>query len=442
MPLRFLANREGLDGGTFDPAAMGDGTGNGICPQREAPDPIGENSLRFQAAQDLKAEEELSFSGERRAAGVDVIGGASATREDEIPRAQGSVDQQLSEAFEMFHEKQFNPFSSTVKGRRFGIRPLVLTLGACWALAGCDPVTAPEVDPPFALNGEIRVDVQQSISGEQGNLSAILLWQSDGRWVISERISYRGTGAEAFIRASRGNPGDLAAEYRSLISQLNNTEGLRLFGEVDPNLNPLCSPPRSRVSVTLADRFRGEVRQWTRCADGSLFTMTPGSAGPDPAAARVITAAQLVRFFTLGELAASVHFGSLPFSTLAIGPDLPSRPPGPRVFSSPDGQPPTEWNGFWTENFGSESPPPVIDWSRDVVLLAAVGLRREAGHSVRIRRILPLATHTQIDWVDEIPGDFCSPARRDRFPYHLVVAPKPPSPLRFADADPIRVPCG
>jgi len=330
----------------------------------------------------------------------------------------------------------------TVKGRGWR-RTTTAILGATlFAVISCEPATGPEVDPPFAFVGEMRVDVQQPIAGEQGGVSAILLWQSDGRWALSEGISYRGAGGEEVVQVSRGNPGDLAAEYRSLVQQLNLSQGLRLIDTVDPTLNPLCSPPRSRVSVTLADRFRGQVLQWTRCADGSLFTMTPAGAGPDPGAARVITAAQLIRFFTLGEKASSVFIGSLPFSTLALRSDSRTRVAQSRLFQSTNGEPPADWKSFWEAEFGAETPVPSIDWDRDIVLLATAGMKREAGHAIRIRRILPLANLTQIEWVDEIPGDFCSPARRERYPFHLVLAPKPPSPIQFAEPIAMRVPCG
>lgn len=396
-------------------------------------------------AQHLQPQKELALGGKGGTTSVDVVGGARAAGQDEFSHFQGPLHEELSETMSVFHPKEIRPFASGVKGVRGSCPSSLLVLGLLILapfLAGCEGDTTVLPSPRFGQMGEIRVDVQLPISGESGRLDGILVWRSDGRWILAERLSYQGREGDQTLVSSRGNPGELAQEYASLIIQLNETPGLRLLGEVDPALNPECTLPRSRVILTIADEVLGEVIQWTRCADGSLFTLTPGGAGPDPAAARVITAAQLVRFFTLGDAASSAFQGTVPFGSLDVGDDSPAQPDGPMAFVSSDGQIPAEWEAFWMEHMPGAISTPEVDWDREMILLAAVGRREEAGHRVRARRVLPLGTATQVEIVEEVPGDFCSPAARTRHPFHIVVAPRGPLPILFPDPVQVRVPCG
>ncbi len=344
----------------------------------------------------------------------------------------------------VFHSQEISPVASPVKGppRTRRVRVPFLLAALALLMGGCDGETTVVPAPRFGQVGEIRVDVQLPLAGESGRLDGILVWRSDGRWILAERLSFQGREGDQTLVASRRNPGELAQEYASLITQLNETPGLRLLGEVDPSLNPSCIPPRSRVILTIADEARGEVIQWTRCADGSLFTFTPGGAGPDSGAARVVTAAQLVRFFTLGDAATSAFQGTVPFGSLDVGEDSPARPIGPQAFISQDGRIPPEWAAFWSAHAPGSGSPPEVDWDREMILLAAVGRREEAGHRVRLRRVLPVGSATQVELVEEVPGDFCSPAARVRYPFHIVVAPRGPQPVIFSDPLQERVPCG
>lgn len=315
--------------------------------------------------------------------------------------------------------------------------PLLVILGGCES----DPVDSQ--DRVFAQVGQIQVQVQSAVAGGTGGLEETLAWRSDGPWVLAERISYQGQIGGETVRRPVLNPGELAPEYGSLIQQLNESPGLRLFSEDSPQeLAPECDALRSTVTVTLRDDARGEEARWVRCADGTFFTTTPGSAGPDAGASRVVTAAQLARFFTLGSDAVSTYLGSLPFRTLALGEDSPARPPAPRVFRSDGAETPPEWTEFWAAHAGGSSPLPEVDWEQDMVILAAVGRRLEAGDSVKVRRVLPIDQGTRIELVERVPGDFCSPAAREGYPFHLVVAPRAQAPIQFADPIVERVPCG
>ncbi|TVP56363.1 MAG: hypothetical protein EA351_08230 [Gemmatimonadales bacterium] len=322
---------------------------------------------------------------------------------------------------------------------------MLWTLAALLVVVGlpaCEGSTTVVTNPRFAQIGEIRIDVQRPIEQGPGATEATLVWMSDGRWVLVERMLYQGVLGEERILNSRLNPGQLAPEYATLNQQLNENPGLRLPGEVDQGLIPNCAAPRSRVRVTMVDTFRDEVAQWTRCADGSLFNLSVGSAGPDANAPRVVNAAQLVRAFTVGEDERSVFEGSIPFANLDRGDNSPARPDGPMVFLTEDGTEPQGWSDFWQAHSEGSAAPPVIDWSSQMVLVGTPGLRNEAGHTVNIRRVLPVGTATRVEMLEEIPGDFCSPAARERYPFHIVVAPLAPRPVSFSEPRELRVPCG
>jgi hypothetical protein len=309
-------------------------------------------------------------------------------------------------------------------------------------LAACGDDPADVGTPRFAQVGELRVDVEVPLAGVEGRLEGTLVWQSDGRWVLVERIYFRGMQGEEVIRRSRLNPGELAPEYRSLVEQLNESPGLRLPGEIAQGGSVVCAPGQSRVSFTMVDTFRDEVALWNRCASGNIFTITPGSAGPDAGAARVVTAAQLTRSFTVGDGERSVFEGSLPFATLDRGNDSPARESASRVFATTDGSVPEGWADFWIRHAGVGAPLPEVDWSSEMVLFATGGRRGEAGHAVAVRRVLPVGASTQIQAVESIPGDFCAPAALEQYPFHLVRAPLGPIPVSFADLLPQRIPCG
>lgn len=346
----------------------------------------------------------------------------------------------------MIHDSEHRLTGGPVKGPHPRARALLGCLAAAATVLGTtacdrDPVELPE--PRFAQVGELQVEVLSRMPGEEGILEEAFVWRSEGPWVLVERVSYLGRPGDQTVRRPTLNPGDLAPEYGSLIQQLNETPGLRLFGpEVPQELDPTCLPARSRIVLTLRDHFRDQVARWIRCVDGTFFTATSASAGPDAGAARVVTAAQLARFFTVGEGTISTYLGSRPFHTLDRGEDSPARPQGPRVFRSADGEAPPEWEAFWAQHAGTGAAPVQVDWERDMVLLAAVGLRHEAGEAVRIQRILPIDQGTRIEVVQRVPGDFCSPAARDIHPFDLVVTRRSDDDVLFNEPVVERVACG
>ncbi len=288
----------------------------------------------------------------------------------------------------MVHPIQLMPGRSTVK-------PFVAAVTAA-ATFGCGEDTVLVPSTHFGQSGRIQVEVTSLLPGEgrNGELTEILIWASNGPWLLTERVSYQGNIGGETLRASRLNPGELAREYASLIQQLNETQGLRLLGGAVPrDLEPECGGelPPSRVAFEIHDDARGEVARWVRCAEGTLFTFAPWSAAPDAGASRVVTAGQLTRFFTLGETSSSTYSGTVPYAAISQGDNSPAREQAPRAFVSSDGgEVPEDFVAFWADHAGQAAPLPRVDWSSEMVLLVAVGLRREAGDVVRVRRVLPL----------------------------------------------------
>lgn len=304
--------------------------------------------------------------------------------------------------------------------------------------AGCnDNGTAPPDSLRIGQLGTVEVRLEVPLRLGVGSLTQILSWGSAGAWSLQESIEYRGLeGDESFLRSS-GDPGQFAANYASLITQVNEVEGLELFiDELSQDLEPACGPTRTRVTFTIRDDAREQLFSWTRCADGSLANLTEVGAGPDPAASRVVVAARLARDATLGERFASVYAGSVPFGTLDRGEDTGANLDAPLALTDQ-----AEWLAFWQDH-DPDAPTPKVDFETEMVIVAAVGTRQEAGDSVEVRRILQVDAGTQVELVERVPGDFCTPASRAHEPFHIAVAPRTPPPVRFADIRRVEVPCG
>ncbi len=328
--------------------------------------------------------------------------------------------------------------SSALSGLLFGI-----------FLLGCgdDNGTPPPDTIRFGQLGEVEVAVLAPLVSdvEVGELQQILTWGSSGAWVLRELISYRGLAGDETVTRNRGLPIAYASAYASLITQLNDTDGVELISV--PPLPPAgCEPGRIRVTITIWDEIKKQEKSWVRCASGSLATLQTSEAGPDLDAVRVIQAAILVRDFTQGGNFQSAYLGSVPFGTLDRGEESGARLQEPTTYYSvPPGNPnpPTGWLAFWRAHRRQPSDEiPEVDWAREMVLVAAVGVRGEAGDSVEIRRVLQTGEGTQVALFERVPGDFCSPAARDHYPVHIVVAPRTLLPISFSAVVTERVPCG
>ena len=309
---------------------------------------------------------------------------------------------------------------------------------------GCgDDGNGPSENLRFGQIGEVRVVLEIPLlhRGQEGRVSQALAWNSSGIWQIDEAIYYRSLLGDQNRIRSQDDP----AEYAFLIAQLHDPP-LALFDNLEKELVGECPRGDTKVSLTIWDEFRNEQVTWARCSEGSLATLNTSEAGPDAGAVRVIQAAILVRDFSLGTGFVSAYSGSVPFGTLDKAEDSSALPGDPRAFfSGVEGSldTPKGWVDFWRSHVGNPTAqPPVVDWANEMVFVAAVGRRQEAGDSVEVRRVLQTGEGTVVTLFERIPGDFCSPAARDHYPIHIVVAPRTLLPIQFSDFVTERVPCG
>lgn len=320
-------------------------------------------------------------------------------------------------------------FGGYLRAGMFGIG--LLGLAAC---EGRSPT------PPEGLRygqiGSATVQLTTPITLGLGTLQQEIEWTSRGMWTLREAVSYAGVLGDANERTLIGNPEVSAGSYAQWITQVNENPALNLFiPDLNPGLNPTCGPTETRVTLTITDDARGQSTSWTRCAIGSLQTLTPLGAGPDPAASRVVSAATLARTFTVGDGFLSDYRGTVPFGTIDRGENTRAALNGSRVITTQ-----AAWVSFWAEHKGGT--PPMVSFDSEIVLVAAVGQRDEAGTTVEVRRVLPVQEGTFIEVFERVPGDFCSPASLRRLPFHIVVTPRVPNPVRFAETRVERVPCG
>jgi hypothetical protein len=313
-----------------------------------------------------------------------------------------------------------------------------------WLLVAL-PLTACAGDtgiPPGALRfgqlGEIEVHVEAPLQLGAGRLEQTIKWGSNGAWSLQETILYHDVVGDGDFVRNPGSPDQFASYYASLITQVNDQQGLQLdIPELPQDTVPSCGPVLSRVTFTIHDNPRDADKSWTRCAYGSLGNLTPEGAGPDPAASRVALAAVLARNYTVGDNFVSAYSGSVPFATLDRGEDTPATLTAPMSIIDQK-----DWASFWQDHDAGKSQPPTVDFGKEMVIVAAVGKRNEAGDSVEVRRILQVDQGTLVHIWERIPGDFCSPVARSHTPFHIVVSPRTPLPIRFAEIHPDTVRCG
>lgn len=366
----------------------------------------------------------------------------------------------------MVHSPTFGPHPGPrqPRGVRATVRVLRTLIGLALAtVAGCatDGGTQPG-QLRFGQLGEVRVTVvsplivaQGGVISTQGELQQVFTWHSSGAWQIAESVFYQGTLGDEDVSKNPGNPAFYQGAYATLITHLNDTPALKLFGEtleLEQNGSPDCfgdgRDSRSKVIVQLSDSVTDGLVRWTVCAEGTLEDLTPEGAGPDRDASRVVQAAVLARDFGLGERWESKYIGTLPYGTLDKGEGSKAQSlTQPRVFRLGSGvnasaTAPAEFAAFWREHKGQDQAPPNVDWARQMVIAAAIGPVPEAGDSIEVRRIVEdgLGT-TLVEFFERQPGDFCAPASRTQIPFHIVVAPRVTNLVRFGTPRIERVPC-
>lgn len=322
-------------------------------------------------------------------------------------------------------------------------RTLRRTLAAALAVGavtgGCDDGSPSDAGSlRFGQVGSVTVLLETPRELGVGELRQELVWRSDGLWTLSETILYDGVPGDTDEVGLAANQEVSASIYREWIAQVNDNPGLDLFiDELDPFLDPTCVDLTARIRVTIRDDARNESISWTRCTEGPLEDLRRETALPDPQAGRVIAAAEFARDRTVGVEFASSFIGSLPFATIDRGEDSGAQLSSPLAIDGP-----AAWSAFWAEHARSQGTPPPVDFDRDIVLVAAIGQRVEAGDSVEIQSIRAGARSLVVDFHQRVPGNFCSPAEKLHRPFHIVRAPRPALPIRFNERPIQRVPCG
>ena len=320
------------------------------------------------------------------------------------------------------------------------------------AAAGCeqDPIGVGALR--FGQVGEAEVRVRTPLNGGVGWQQQVLTWESSGAWRLFEEIGYREVVGEQSLVPSPGIPELFATAYASFIDGVNTNDGWKLF--LDPALPSApaqpCADAATEVALEIRDYRRGEDAQWSRCVAGTLRSLRLRPDERDVTTARVVEAATYLRNLTVGEGDdAYAYAGSWPFATVAKGDETGLTLTTPRVFRSPDDasrsrEPPADWEATWQTHAEGGQALPEVDWATEMVLLGTVGASQESGDTVEVRRVLYLGTEkgTQIDLVHQVPGDFCAPVSRPVHPFHIVVAPKAPAPVFFAETKVERVHCG
>ena len=326
------------------------------------------------------------------------------------------------------------PNSGLLRSRR----AICLLMAVAAGTSCADDGTQPD-DLRFGQIGRVLIEVSAPLGTGVGELQQTLSWRSDGPWESAERISYRGSLGDETVARSSDDPGRLARSYASWIALVNDDTPVKLFlgADLNADLDPTCEQDQSRITVRIVDGQSADSTSWTRCAGGSLGSLTSERAGPDPTAGRVVQAIQLVRDYTVGTNFVSAYFGSLPFATLDRGEQSNAPMSVPRVIE--DAQ---TWADFWNEHIGAPSAAPAVDFATELVLVAAVGTRPEAGDSVEVRAVLPVGFGTQVTLWERRSGNFCTPAARSHALFHVVLAPQVPRPIFFAVGDVDKVPCG
>ena len=317
----------------------------------------------------------------------------------------------------------------------------------CVFLSGCDPLGPSPIR--FGSDGLVRVTVEVPLQGGIGWMQQVLTWRSDGAWKLFEEIGYDSVVGDQSLLRHPGLPYTFAANYVSLLHLVNDNKGTKLFGL--KHAGPECGIGKSRVSFLIRDNMRDEQKEWTRCAANAspLRGLKTDEFDPDNTAARVIQVSLRARDFTLGaNFDGYAYTGSLPFATLQRGTRTGMELDKPTFFRSPDGEKqreaPQGWLDFWKKHTAASGrEPPEIDWAKEMVLVAAIGVRHEAGDSAEVRRVLLVGDErdAKFEVVEREPGDYCAPAERTVRPYHIAVTPKTRGTVSYG-VRVEKVPCG
>ena len=100
-----------------------------------------------------------------------------------------------------------------------------------------------------------------------------------------------------------------------------------------------------------------------------------------------------------------------------------------------------EWRRTWAQLAGHVSPapePPSVDFTNEMVMVAAMGSRPTAGYMIRIARVGRSSGVTYVDVVSDTPGMRCKEAQRVTAPADVVVVQRIDEPVAFVETQNIK----
>ena len=100
-----------------------------------------------------------------------------------------------------------------------------------------------------------------------------------------------------------------------------------------------------------------------------------------------------------------------------------------------------EWRDVWTRLVQHASPAPdgpAIDFTKEMVIVAALGTSPTAGYMIHIAHIGRVSGVTYVEIISTSPASQCHQAERSSSPADVVVVPKTDEPLTFVETQVVR----
>jgi hypothetical protein len=96
-----------------------------------------------------------------------------------------------------------------------------------------------------------------------------------------------------------------------------------------------------------------------------------------------------------------------------------------------------EWRDVWSQIWSRHTPQPplpAVDFSREMVLVAGMGVRSSGGYSIRIQSARQTAQGLAVTVHSESPGAGCGVFAALTYPADLVVVPRTSGTVRFVES--------
>ncbi|MBI2280054.1 MAG: protease complex subunit PrcB family protein [Bacteroidetes bacterium] len=77
------------------------------------------------------------------------------------------------------------------------------------------------------------------------------------------------------------------------------------------------------------------------------------------------------------------------------------------------------WKLAWS-NFSDPTPAPIVDFNNDVVVLVALGMRKNGGYQLKINSVSEEANEIMVDYTETTPNPKCTYSQSIIFPYEFI----------------------